>query len=433
MPSTLPALIAAERFSFRGLLQAGDCIVCGQAAAEPSLLARTLMREALPVAPLTVFLGTTFSRSFDGPVPQGMRFLSYGAIGRTSRLADRGLLDILPERYSRLAMLFEQGRLKADVVLLQLAPGVDGAGPSCGLANDYAISAARRARVVVAQRNARMPWTHGTQWPADLRITHWVDGDEAPLEAESAPEDETTRAIAQHLAPCIPDRATLQTGVGALPDAMLRRLSGHRGLGIHSGVLSDAFLDLLEGGAADNAHKGLDAGVSVANTVYGTARLYDFVHRNPAVEVRHSSHTHDAGVLGRLHRFHAINTALQIDLSGQVNCEAVAGKQRGGIGGLLDFCRAARASAEGRSVTVLNSTAADGSSRVLADLGSAPVTIGRADVDLVVTEHGVADLRDVSLDERAARLIAVAAPQFRDRLRHAWRSGRTLTSGIAPG
>jgi acyl-CoA hydrolase len=420
---TLPGpLVAAPDFSFHGLLGPGDHIVCGQAAAEPLTLTRKLVAEGPGVAEATVFLGATMTRTFDGALPASLRFLSYGTLGHNASLADRGLLEVLPDRYSRIALLFRSGQLRADVVLLQLAPGPAGRRPSLGLANDYCVDAARRARLVVAELNPAVPWTHGAELPEDLRIDHWVQAEVAPLALPAAAGSEVELAIGRHVAGLVPDGATLQAGFGSLPDALFLQLRQHRDLGLHSGVFGDAAALLVQQGALTNARKGVDAGVSVTNTVIGSAELYRWVHDNPAVQVLPGTSTHAPEVLARVHCLHAVNGALQVDLTGQVNSEAVGGRQRGGIGGLLDFCHAARQSESGgRAITVLPATADGGRrSRIVVDLDG-PATVGRADVDVVVTEFGVADLRHATLEQRAERLIAIAAPTFRDSLRHAWR------------
>lgn len=419
----LPVPLAAGDLHLGGLLRAGDHIVCGQVTAEPLTLTRKLLAEAGDDLPLRLFLGATLSDTFEGRLPAGVRFLGYGAMARNASLADRGLLDVLPESYALLPGLFERGVLRADVVLLQAAPGIGGRRPSLGLANDYTLAAARRARVVVVELNPDVPWTHGAELPADLRVDHWVAAQTPPLELPPPASDPVSLAIAGHVAGLVPEGATLQTGIGNLPDAVLAGLAGHRDLGLHSGVLGDTAARLVQDGVITNARKGMDAGISVANTVSGSAALYRWVHDNPAVQVRESGYTHAAPVLAGLHQLCAINAALEIDLSGQVNCELVGGRQRGGIGGLLAFSRAARSSIHGgRSITVLPSTAAGGrSSRVVAAL-QGPATMGRSDVDLVVTEHGVADLRYATLAERAQRLIAIAAPADREELARAWRA-----------
>ncbi|RYY96902.1 MAG: 4-hydroxybutyrate CoA-transferase [Comamonadaceae bacterium] len=418
-------LLEPAGFSLAALLRPGDEVVCGQACAEPLTLTRQLVADcAVLQQPVRVFVGTLFSRTFDA-APATMRFRSYGAIGRASVIADAGRLDVLPERYSRLADLFASGTLPADVVLLQAAPGEDGAPPSLGLACDYVLDAARRARVVVVEVNPDVPWTHGTPWPDDLRVDHWVRAAQPPLTLEPPAPDAVADRIALHVASIVPEGATLQVGVGSLPDATLQALRGHRWLGLHSGVLGDAGTQLIAAGAIDNSRKGVDAGISVANTVCGSATSYRFVHRNPAVQLRHSRQTHGAAVLRQLERLHAINGALEVDLSGQVNAEELQGRQRGGVGGLLDFARAARDSAGGRGITVLPATAAGGkASRIVATLAGRPATIGRSDVDTVVTEYGIAQLRDTPLAERARRLIAIAAPEFRDALAAQWQAAR---------
>ena len=420
-------VLAPDSFSFDGILRPGDHVVCGQTCAEPLTLTRRLIADCACLGtPIHIFIGTLFSDTFEH-TPPDVRFISYGAIGKAGSLADRGILDIIPERYSRLGALCEQGSIRADIVLLQVAPGSDGT-LSLGLANDYLLDAARKARVVVAEINPDTPWTYGTSWPAGLRVDFWVQAAHPPLELPPPHTDEIALAIARHVAGVIPDGATLQVGVGALPDATLDALSSHRRLGLHSGVLGDAGVRLIRSGAIDNSQKGCDAGISVANTLMGSRDSYAFCHRNREVELRYSRFTHGADVLAPLHRFHAINGALQVDLSGQTGCESIDGVQRGGIGGILDFSRAARASQGGRSISVLPATAASGTiSRIVASLGGNPVTIGRSDVDTIVTEYGVAYLRDVSIAERARRLIAIAAPPLREALErdfHAMQRGR---------
>lgn len=415
--------IPSAQFSFHGLLRAGDLIVCGQAAAEPLTLTRKLVAEGAGVAPLTLFLGSTLSDTFAGPLPDGLRFLTYATLGRNAGLADRGLLEVLPERYSQVAPLFAGGTIPADVVLLQLAPGTGSRPPSLGLSNDYTVDAARHARLVIAELNPALPWTHGAELPPDIRIDHWVQADCAPLTLPPSPAGPVEQAIGAHVAGWVPDGATLQAGVGSLPDAVVLQLGSHRNLGLHSGVLGDAAAQLVRKGAITNTHKGMDGGISVAHTVSGGAELYQWINNNPAVHVRPAGYTHSGEVLARIQCLHAINGALEVDLTGQVNSESAGGRQRGGIGGLPDFSRAARQSASGgRAITVLPATTGSGQqSRIVVNLQGNPATVGRGDVDLVVTEFGVADLRHATLTQRAQRLVAIAAPQFREGLLHEWR------------
>lgn len=403
--------MAAADFSYHGLLRAGDRIVWGQAAAEPLTLTRKLVAQGAGVSPLTLFLGSTLSTTFDGSLPDSLRFLAYATLGRNASLAVRGLLEVIPERYSRMTHVFADGTLRADVVLLQLSPGSGGRPCSIGLGHDYNVEAARRARLVIAEL------------PPGIRIDHSVQAEAGPLTMPPCAAGPLERAIGGHVASLVPEGATLQAGVGSLPDAVLMQLRTHRDLGLHSGVFGDAAVQLVRSGAITNSRKGLDAGVSVTNTVSGGSDFYRWVHNNPAVQVRSGSYTHASAVLAQNKCLHSINGALEVDLTGQVNRESAGGRQRGGIGGVLDFSQAARQSdSGGRAITVLPATAAGGTqSRIVVNLAGNPATIGRGGVNVVVTEFGVADLRHATLSQRADRLITIAAPRFRDERRNAWR------------
>lgn len=404
-------------------IRPGDRVVCGQVAAEPLTLSRALVEQRERLGGVDVFVGTLFSGTFSPARAEGLRFFSYGAMGRAASLASAGLLRITPIHYSELEPAFESGGLPADVALIQLAPSRNGEGFSFGLANDYLVAAARRARVVVAEVNPDAPWTHGAEVPDDFRIDLAVEAASPPLEIRSdAAAGEVETRIAGHLAALIPDGATIQTGIGNLPDALLAGLSGHRELGLHSGLIGDRAIELIEAGVITNARKGIDAGVSVTNLVGGTQRAHRHVDRNPSFRVRPAVYTHGAQTLASLARLHAINSVLEVDLSGQANAETLGGTARGGVGGLNDFVRGARRSQGGRSILALPATTADGSrSRIVPTLASGTATVTRSDADLVATEWGVADLRHCDLEERARRLIAIAAPQFREALERARR------------
>ncbi|MDP2726690.1 MAG: acetyl-CoA hydrolase/transferase C-terminal domain-containing protein, partial [Dehalococcoidia bacterium] len=221
-----------------------------------------------------------------------------------------------------------------------------------------------------------------------------------------------------------PDGATLQVGVGAIPDAILAALSHHRDLGIHSGMLSEGMVDLALSGVINGRCKTLNSGVMVAAVVVGSDKLYRFAHDNPEVELYPASYTHDILTLSRLENLVAINSALQVDLCGQVNAEMVGGVQLSGVGGQVDFVRGASRAPGGKSFIALLSTAGNGKySRIVAGLQpGAPVTTTRAEVHYVVTEYGVADLRGKTLSQRAQALAAIAHPNFREELKRAARS-----------
>ncbi|HML08578.1 MAG TPA: acetyl-CoA hydrolase/transferase C-terminal domain-containing protein [Xanthobacteraceae bacterium] len=398
------------------LIGPGSLVLVGQGTAEPRALTRALLRRRHEIPGLRLFLGAVFSDSFTAEATDGIAFSSYGAIGGAAALAAAGRLDILPVPYSRLPALFSEDR-RPDVVLLSLARSTSGL--SFGPVNDYVAAAARHARMVIAEINAQMPWTHGSEVSPDLRIDHVVECDEMPVELQAAPIGEAERRIGALVASLIPDRATIQIGIGAIPDAILAALGGHRDLGFHSGMISDRVVDLIEAGVVTNAHKSFDRGITVAGALFGTRRLNRFADRNAAIRVVPTSHSHGGSTLARLVNFRAINSAIEVDLSGQVNAEEVKGRYVGAVGGQPDFVHGAFAATGGRSMIALPSTAMGGeTSRIVAAL-SGPTTNSRCDADAVVTDWGIAELRGKTLRERADAMIAIADPKFREGLERA--------------
>jgi acyl-CoA hydrolase len=403
---------AAASLDFASVIRAGDVVVCGQATAEPRTLTEALIAQKDRLPPFSIVVGPVFSDTFAPDQVWGIAFISYGVIGKSRALARTRQLDVVPSNYSAFCKDFAARRHRADVVLVQLAEA-DGR-LSTSLSNDYVTDAARRARVVIAEINPDAPWTFGAEWPADLMPHLCVAATRSPIELPSPVLDGLSRRIAHHAASLIPDRSTLQFGVGKIPDAILASLSHLRGLGIHSGLINDAVVDLVECGAITNGDKGIDAGITVTNQLIGTQRLYRFAHHNKSVSVRPASYTHDHGVLSRINKLVAINSALEVGLDGSVNAETLNGVTVGAIGGQLDFVRGANASPGGRAIIALPSTVPNGGSRIVARVET--VTTPRADVDAVVTEWGVAELRGCTLRERRRRMISIAAPEHREAL-----------------
>lgn len=407
-----------EAIDFSGLIRPGDSVVVGQACGEPTALTAALVRQAEAIGPLRVFLGAVFSHSFPADAPAGLGFAGYGAIGGAAALARAGRLAVVPAQYSRLPGLFADGTLPVDVALLQLARN----GDRLAIAGnrDYSLAAARKARLVVGEVNDRAPWCYGGEVPDDLRIDVTVETSRPPAELAPARIGPVEERIGRLVAARIPDRAVIQTGIGAMPDAILAALSGHRDLGVHSGMIGDRMADLIEAGAITNALKPRDTGVSVAGSLFGSARLLAFADRNPLIRLVPTEVSHGVEVMARLPGFTAINSAIEVDLAGQVNAEVAGSHYVGAVGGQVDFVRAGNAAPGGRSIIALPSTARDGAiSRIVASLDGRPVTSLRSDADLVVTEWGVAELRGQTLAERARRLIAIADPTFREGLARA--------------
>lgn len=420
------AIASVERdicaVDFAAIVRAGDRVLCGQGAAEPLTLTRELVAQKDRIGPFEIFLGPVHSETFAPERTEGIRFSSYGAIGRAALLSRRRRLDIVRYRYGALADAFAGGALKADVVLIQLAAPLLGRSASFGLANDYLVAAARQARIVVAEINSDVPWTYGAEVPADFPLHMCVTAARPPVDIAPVPLSETERRIAARVADLVPNGAVLQFGVGAVPDAILAGLAHHRDLGMHSGLMTDRAVDLIEHGVITNAAKRFDRGVSVANVLFGTGRLRAHAHDNPAIRVAPPSYTHGLSVLRRIENFTAVNSAIEVDLTGRINSETAEGNYIGAIGGLRDFIEGANAAEGGRAIIALPATARSGRSRIVANVET--VSVERDAVDAIVTEWGVAELRGCDLEERARRIIAVAAPEFREALARSHCEGR---------
>ncbi|MBW0116557.1 4-hydroxybutyrate CoA-transferase [Pseudonocardia sp. KRD-169] len=386
---------------------AGDGVWWGQAAAEAAPLVDALYEQVGDIGPVRGFCGIAPVRR---PRPEHLTVVSYGAMGELRRTAG---LEVVPAHYSQLPRLFAQRLLPGDVGLVQVAPpGPDGTC-SLGIGVDYAADAARWSRTLIAEINHRMPRTSGTPGIPLDRFAAVVETDRPlPVFPDRAPDD-VDEAIAAHVAGLVADGDTIQLGVGSLPAAVLDGLSGHRDLGVHSGMITDGVLRLIDRGVVTGRHKEIDPGVVVTGAALGSASLYSRLGDVP-IEFRPAGYTHGAAVLARLTRLVSINAALQVDLTGQVNGESVGGRYLGGVGGQADFSGAA-ARTGARSVIALRSTSG-GASTIVPLLDGGTVTTARADVDTVVTEHGVAHLRGCPLADRPARIAAIAAPQHRETL-----------------
>ena len=341
---------------------------------------------------------------------------------------DENRADFIPVRYSDVPKLITDRVLPIDVMLLQLAPPDEDGFCSYGLTVDYAPAAAKTARIVIAQINKNMPRTGGEK--INLKdVTYIVEHDEPLFELPSPKIGEIEKKIAENVASLIPDGATLQLGIGAIPDTVLSFLKDRKGLGIHSEMFSDGIVDLYRTGAITNENKGVDKGKFVATFLMGTKKLFDFVNGNPDIEMRAVDYVNDPYVIGQNPDMISVNSALQIDLTGQINAETIGAKHFSGIGGQVDFVEGTWRSHGGRSIIALPSTAAHGTvSRIVNCFPEgAAVTTSRGIADYIVTEYGIAAMKGKSLRERAHELIKIAHPAFRDELLHeAEKLGRYL-------
>lgn len=410
--------IALQDVDWTRVVRAGDRIACSHMSAEPVVLLRAIAASGAHGGAYSVALGVPFSDAALG-FPNATALTTFGGMGSAGTLARQRAVRLSRLDYSQCAQAYARGEDHADVVLLSLARGAGGR-LFLGAAHGFALDAARRARVIVAEINALAPAVAGGEWPSDLRIDIAVETNYALAEPTPGRIDEVERQIAANIAPLIDDGACLQVGIGTLPSAVLEGLAVHRALGLHSGMLTPALWRLVEAGVIDNSRKALDRGVSVAGVVYGDAALYAAVSGRSDVGLREPGYTHAADVIARLDRFVALNSALEVDLHGRMNAETVIardGRPRhvGGVGGLADFVRAAPLAPQGRAVIALPSRQGSGAARIVAALNG-PVTLDAQDADVVVTEHGVAHLRGVTPEERRRRLIAIAHPDDRERL-----------------
>jgi acyl-CoA hydrolase len=393
-------------------LRPGDRIVLGHACGEPVTLAEALQAQAASIGGLSAFLATSFSGLFTPEATGGLEIMSMGAIGALRTLTRAHRLGVIPCHVGQIGPMIETGHIGCDVAFVQVSPADAAGNHSLGLVSDYTRAAVARARVVVAEVNERVPVTHGERLAA-AEIDYAVPVCRQPVEVASAAITETDEAIARHAAAYVEDGSVLQIGIGAVPDAFVRLL---RDLGVHSGMLGDGLVDLAEAGVITNARKPIDRGVSVTGSLIGTRRLHEFAHRNQEIRMCDTSYTHDATVLARLDKLVTINSALEVDLTGQVNAEQTGASYLGGTGGQVDFVRAGARSPGGHAIIALPATARGGTvSRITARL-SGPVTTARSEVDVIVTEFGAAELKGQPLAERARRLTAIAHPGFREEL-----------------
>jgi len=392
----------------------------GSGAAEPTSLVEALVQHGDHLADNEIVHLLTL-----GPAPYVAKGLEHRFrhtaffIGANVRSAvHEGRADFMPVFLSEIPQLIRGRRVRIDVVLVQVSPPDDHGYVSLGVSVDIVRAAVDSADLVIAEVNPRMPRTLGDSFVPVERIEKLVPVDRPLPELEVEELDDVCREIGRNVVSLIPDGATLQTGIGRIPHAVIEALGTRNDLGVHTEMLSDSIVDLVEKGVVTGRKKTLLPGKIVTSFVMGTERLYNWVHDNPAVELRPSEFTNDPFVIARHDDMIAINSAIAVDLTGQVAADTLMGRFFSGIGGQVDFIRGAARSAGGKPIICLPSTAKDGdASRIVAALEEgAGVVTSRGDVHYVVTEYGVADLWGKNIRERATALIEIAHPDFRGEL-----------------
>ncbi len=403
-------------------LRPGMKVLLPPGCGEPVALVAEICRQAPRLTDLTLLGGIHLGDyPWARPEHAPLRYATWHMSPRLEDARRRGRVEFVPMRYFDLAREFVAGGVWApDCVLLHTAPPDARGYLSLGVSVGVTLPAARRAPLVVAQVNPAMPRTLGNAFVHRSQVDAWVAVDEPLMPYPPTAVGDVERAIGRHVAVLVPDGATVQVGVGAIPRAALDALAAHRDLALHS-LLVDSAVALVERGVVTNAGKRVHRGRMDIAEVMGTRRLFDFVHENRLVNMDSSAFVHDPDTAARLDRFVAINSALEVDLTGQVTAESLGPRQVAGIGGQFDFVLGASRSRGGATIIALPSTGRDGAvSRIVPRLGAgAAVTSPRFLADWVVTEYGAAGLRGKGARGRAEALIAVAHPRFQGELERA--------------
>ena len=403
-------------------LRPGMKVLLPPACGEPAALVGEICRQAPRLRDLTLLGGIHLGDyPWARPEHAALRYATWHMAPRLEEARRRGRVEFVPIRYYDLTREFVAGGVWApDCVLVHCAPPDARGYLSLGVSVGVALPAARRAPLVIAQVNPAMPRTLGNAFLHRSQVDAWVEVDEPLMPYPPTPLGEIERAIGRHVAGLVPDGATVQVGVGSIPQAVLEALVDHRELALHS-LLVDSSVTLVERGVVTNAWKRVHRGRMDIAEAMGTRRLFDFVHDNPLVNMESSAFVHDPETVARLDRFVAINSALEVDLTGQVTAESLGPRQVAGIGGQFDFVVGAGRSRGGATVIALPSTGREGAvSRIVARLSAgAAVTSPRFLAEWVVTEHGAAALRGKGERGRAEALLAVAHPRFQGELERA--------------
>jgi 4-hydroxybutyrate CoA-transferase len=402
------------------LVRSGDRVWIHTGCATPEPLVAALARRAPQLQDVEILhIVACGSGAYARPEMAGhFRLNSLFLSGCVRESVAAGRADYTPISLSDIERLLTSGELPVDVALIQTAPPDAHGFLSLGVSVDCTLTAALNARIVIAEVNDQMPRTLGDTFLHVSKVAALVETSRPLLELRPEPSTAVQERVARNVASLIPDGATLQMGIGGIPNAVLACLADHRDMGIHSEMVSDGVVALIESGVVNGSRKSLHPGKAIVGFMLGSKVLFDFVHHNPAFDFRRTSYVNDPFVIAQNDNMISINSALQVDVTGQVCSDSIGTRPYSGFGGQLDFIRGAGRSKGGKPIIALPSTAKGGTvSRIvpMLDPGAGVVTT-RSDVHYVVTEHGVAYLRGKTLRQRAEALIAVADPRFRDQL-----------------
>jgi acyl-CoA hydrolase len=402
------------------VVQSGESVYIHNGCAEPNELVDALTRRGPELRDVSIVHMATFGIAdyirpeYEGHFRHNALFIG----GNVRRAVQEGRADYTPVFLSEIEGLFTSGAIPIDYCLLQCTPPDPYGYMSLGCSIDVSLTVAQCARHVIVEINDQMPRTMGDTFLHVSRVDAFVETSHPLAAYPTHPVSDLQRAIARHVAPLIPDGATIQTGIGGIPEAVLGLLRDHKDLGIHSEMIPDSCLPLIQAGVINGERKTLHPRKVVAGFMLGSKPLFDFAHDNPFFELRRTSYANDPFVIAQNDRMVALNSAIEVDLTGQVCADSMGHMPYSGIGGQVDFLRGAARSKGGMPIIALPATAKDGAvSRIVPNLRpGAGVVTSRGDVHYVITEHGVAYLHGKTIRQRAEALIRIADPKFRDEL-----------------
>ena len=398
-------------------IKSGDRVVIGHACGEPSALVEAMVnnRDAYKNVETVHMVGMGKSLYVQPGMEEHFRHNSIFVGGPERKAIAEGRADFTPIYFSKIPSLFWEDYLPVDVAMIEVSKPDKHGYVSLGISVDYAVAIANKGKIVIAQVNESMPRTHGDCFLHVTDIDYFVEDNRPIIELQPGPITEVEEKIGNYCASLVEDGATMQLGIGSLPDAVLMFLKNKKDLGIHSEMISDGVVDLMEAGVINNKRKTLHPGKAVVTFLMGTRKLYDYVDDNPSFYMAPADYTNDPYVIAKNYKMVSINSCVQVDIMGQVCSESVGTKQISAVGGQVDYVRGANMCPGGKAIIAMPSTAKGGQvSKIVPFLDQgAAVTTGRCDVHYIITEYGIANLRNVTLRERSRRLIKIAHPDFR--------------------
>lgn len=410
-------------------IPSGSRIVLAHAAGEPKVLVDALVENGENYKDVTISQMVSLSKApyLDPKFKDSFFFSGWFLTGDTRGAVNDGRADLVPVFFHEVPKMIREEIFRTDVMLVTVSEPDDYGYVSLGVSCDFTVQGVESAKLVIAEVNKQMPFTYGDTVIHVSEIDKFVESDRPIYTSGIAPIGEVEEQIGKYCASLIEDGSTLQLGIGGIPNAVLAQLKDKKDLGIHSEMISDGVVDLYESGAITGKMKSMDKGKMTVAFLMGTKRLYDFVNKNPAIEMRTVDYVNHPTVVAECAKMVCINSCIQIDFMGQVVSSTLGEIQFSGVGGQVDFVRGAGMSKDGKAKAIIAMPSVtvkkDGSkiSKIVANINAgSSVTTTRNDVDYVVTEYGIARLKGKSLRERARALISIAHPDFREELTQAF-------------